>query len=315
MVYRVLSMPSVHWVQVLWVPSARRYTMNRVTPRKRFDIQLPGGKRLQLGERTLVMAIVNVTPDSFADGGVRLDPARAIDDALKMIDDGADLLDVGGESTRPGAEALPADEELRRVVPVLEGLIGRARVPISIDTYKARVAEAAIERGATIVNDISGLLYEPALGEVAARRGAALVLMHHRGRSSDMYGQAVYQDVAGEVAAELSTRIDAAVAAGMPRGRLIVDPGLGFAKRPEHTFAALARLDRLAALDRPILVGASRKSFLRAAVGDKAASDRAWASAAAVTAAVLNGAHIVRVHDVKEMVDVVRTADEIRRLR
>lgn len=311
----MLSVPWVHWVRVLRVLSAQRYTMNRVTPRKRYDVQLPDGGRLALGARTLVMAIVNVTPDSFADGGVRLDPARAIDDALKMIDDGADLLDVGGESTRPGAEPLPEQEELRRVLPVLEGLAGRARVSISIDTYKARVAEAAIDRGAVIVNDISGLLYEPALGEVAARRGAALVLMHHRGRSSDMYGQAVYQDVASEVAAELSARIDAAVTAGVPRDRLIVDPGLGFAKRPEHTFAALARLDRLAALDRPILVGASRKSFLRDAIGDRPPSERVWASAAAVTAAILNGAHIVRVHDVKEMVDVVRTADEIRRLR
>ncbi|MGH9314219.1 MAG: dihydropteroate synthase [Vicinamibacterales bacterium] len=283
-----------------------------MAPRKPYDLTLADGSRLELGARTLVMAIVNVTPDSFADGGVRLDPPRAIDDALRMIEEGADILDVGGESTRPGAEPLPADEELRRVLPVLEGLAGRARVPISIDTSKARVAEAAIDRGAAIVNDISGLLYEPALGEVAARRGAALVLMHHRGRSSDMYRNAVYEDVAGEVAAELSARIDAAVAASVPRDRLIIDPGLGFAKRPEHTFAALARLDRLAALDRPILVGASRKSFLRDAIGDKPPPERLWASAAAVTAAVLGGAHIVRVHDVKEMVDVVRTADRIR---
>ncbi|HEX2343185.1 MAG TPA: dihydropteroate synthase [Vicinamibacterales bacterium] len=282
-----------------------------MTPRKRYDIALPDGNRLELGGRTLVMATLNITPDSFADGGARMEPARALDDAVRMIDEGADIIDIGGESTRPGAEPVPADEELRRVLPVLEGLAGRVRVPISIDTYKARVAEAALDRGASIVNDISGLLYEPDMGGVAARRGAALVLMHHRGRSSDMYREATYGDVVGEVATELSQRISAAVAAGVPRDRIILDPGLGFAKRPEHSFATLAGLDRLAVLDRPILVGASRKSFLRAAIGDRPASDRFWASAAAVTAAVLGGAHLVRVHDVKEMVDVVRTADRI----
>jgi dihydropteroate synthase len=279
--------------------------------RKRYDLTLPDGGRLELGARTLVMAIINVTPDSFADGGVRLDPSKAADAALRMVDEGADILDIGGESTRPGAEPLPTDEELRRVLPVLEALAGRIRVPISIDTYKAQVADAAIDRGASIVNDISGLLYDPALGTVAARRGAALVLMHHRGRSSNMYREARYEDVAGEVASELTARIEAAVAAGVARERIIIDPGLGFAKRPEHTYSALAGLPRLAALDRPILVGASRKSFLREAIGDKPAAERLWASAAAVTAAVLNGAHIVRVHDVREMVDVVRTADRI----
>jgi dihydropteroate synthase len=283
-----------------------------VPRRKRYDIGLPNGDRLELGERTLVMAILNITPDSFAGGGARMEPDRAVEDALRMIEEGADLLDVGGESTRPGAEPVTPDEELRRVVPVLERLAGRLRVPISIDTYKARVAEAALDLGASIVNDISGLLYEPALGEVAARRGAAVVLMHHRGRSSDMYREATYGDVVSDVATELTQRMAAAVAAGVPRDRLILDPGLGFAKRPEHSFATLAGLDQLAALDRPILVGASRKSFLRAAIGDRLASDRLWASAAAVTAAVLGGAHIVRVHDVKEMMDVVRTADRIR---
>jgi dihydropteroate synthase len=279
--------------------------------RKRYDLALPDGGRLELGARTLVMAIINVTPDSFADGGVRLDPSKAADAALRMVEEGADILDIGGESTRPGAEPLPADEELRRVLPVLDALAGRIRAPISIDTYKAQVAEAALDRGASIVNDISGLLYDPALGAVAARHGAALVLMHHRGRSSNMYREAHYGDVITEVSTELTARIDAAITAGVAREQIIVDPGLGFAKRPEHTYAALAGLARLAALDRPILVGASRKSFLREAIGDKPAVERLWASAAAVTAAVLNGAHIVRVHDVREMVDVVRTADRI----
>jgi len=286
--------------------------MGAVTGRKRYDIALPGGGRLELGARTLVMAVVNVTPDSFGEDEVRLDPDRAIDAALRMIDEGADILDVGGESTRPGAEPVPADEELRRVAPVLEGLAGRARVPISIDTYKAKVAEAALDRGAAIVNDVSGLLYEPALAAVVARRGAALILMHHRGRFVDMYREAKYGDVVGDVAAELTGRIEVALAAGVPRDRFVIDPGLGFAKRPEHTYAVLAGLDRLAAIDRPILVGASRKSFLREAIGERPPSGRVWATAAAVTAAILAGAHIVRVHDVREMVDVVRTADRIR---
>ena len=155
--------------------------------RKRYDLALPDGRRLELGALMLVMAIINVTPDSFADGGIRLDPARAADAALRMVEEGADILDIGGESTRPGAEPLPADEELRRVLPVLDALAGRIGVPISIDTYKAQVAEAAIDRGASIVNDISRLLRDPAVGGVAARRSAALVLMHHRGRSSNMY--------------------------------------------------------------------------------------------------------------------------------
>jgi dihydropteroate synthase len=286
-----------------------------VLPRKRYNVPLPNGGRLELGVRTLVMGIINVTPDSFADGGLRGDPARAIEDGLRMVADGADLLDVGGESTRPGAEPLPADEELRRVLPVVEGLARRAGVPISVDTYKAAVAREAVARGAAIINDISGLQYEPELGRVAADTGAALVLTHTRGRSRDMYDLAVYGDFIGEVTRELEQAIDRAVAAGVSRDRLIVDPGLGFAKRAEHSYAALAGLGRLAALDRPILVGPSRKSFLREATGDRPPAERVWATAAAVSAAVLAGAHLVRVHDVREMVDVVRTADLIRAAR
>jgi dihydropteroate synthase len=186
-------------------------------------------------------------------------------------------------------------------------------VPISIDTYKAGVAERALDLGAAIVNDISGLTFEPALGEVVARRGAAVILMHHRGRSRDMYALAEYTDVAADVTRELSARLSAALAAGIPRERIILDPGIGFAKRAEHSFQAIAGLPALAALDRPILVGPSRKSFLNAALGDVPASDRLWGTAAAVTAAVLFGAHIVRVHDVPEMVQVVRVADAMRR--
>ncbi|MCH7748883.1 MAG: dihydropteroate synthase [Acidobacteria bacterium] len=280
-------------------------------PRCHYTVPLPDTAPLQLGGRTLVMGIVNVTPDSFSDGGRCLDPDRAADHAQEMEAGGADLLDIGGESTRPGAAALSVEEELARVVPVLDRLAGRVRVPVSIDTYKAEVARVALDHGAVIVNDVSGLLYEPALAAVVAESGAVLVLMHNRGRSRDMYREAVYGVVGVEVAAELGDRIDAAIEAGVARSRIIIDPGLGFAKRAEHTYAALAALGRLAPLDRPILVGPSRKSFL-AGEGDGGPDDREWGTAAAVTAAVLEGAHIVRVHGVREMVQVVSVADRVR---
>jgi dihydropteroate synthase len=259
------------------------------------------------------MGIVNVTPDSFADGGMRLDPDRAIADALQMEADGADLLDIGGESTRPGAEPLPLEEEWRRVGPVLEGLRRRARVPISIDTYKAEIARRAIDLGAAIVNDISALAYEPALAAVVGGTGAGLVLMHHRGRSSDMYANAVYDNVASEVAAELADRARVALAAGVPAGSIVLDPGLGFAKRAEHSMQALAGLPALAALGYPVLVGPSRKSFLTAVLGPMPPAERVWGTAAAVAVSILFGAHIVRVHDVKEMVQVARVADALQK--
>ena len=258
------------------------------------------------------MGIVNVTPDSFADGGARLDPDAAVRDAVQMVADGADILDIGGESTRPGAPQISAAEELRRVVPVLQGLRGRVDVPISIDTYKAEVAARAIDLGASIVNDVSGLTYDAALAGVVASSGAGVVLMHNRGRSADMYAQAQYDDVASEIANELEATVRRAEAAGIARDRIILDPGLGFAKRAEHTFSTIAHLPKIVELGRPVLVGPSRKSYLKAALGDLPASERFWGSAAAVTACVLLGAHIVRVHDVAEMRQVVRVADAIR---
>ena len=283
-----------------------------MTPRKRYAIPLSGRAPLDLRARTLIMGIINVTPDSFADGGRRLDTARAVADGLQMISDGADILDIGGESTRPGADPVTADEELRRVLPVVEALAGDRRVPVSIDTYKAVVAREAIAKGATIVNDVSGLQYDDGLAAVVAASGAAIVLMHNRGRSRDMYREAVYDDVVGEIVRELEAAIGRAVAAGIPRESVMVDPGLGFAKRAEHTWESLAGLDRLAALDCPILVGPSRKSFLTSATGDRRPSERDWGTAAAVTAGVIGGAHIVRVHGVREMADVVRVADRLR---
>ena len=280
-------------------------------PRKRYSIPLPNGGALDLGERTLVMGIINVTPDSFADGGLRFDPARAIADGLRMIEDGADILDIGGESTRPGADPLPADEELQRILPVVEGLAPLTRHPLAVDTYKAAVAREAIDRGAVIVNDISGLQYDDGLAQVVADTGAALVLMHNRGRSKTMYEHAAYADLPREIGAELDEAIGRAVRGGIAREAILVDPGLGFAKQAEHSFSALAALGTLRYLDRPILSGPSRKSFLKAAVGDVGPGEREWATAAAVAASILLGAHIVRVHGVREMVHVARVTDRI----
>ena len=279
-----------------------------------YTVPLPGGRRLPLGPRTLVMGIINVTPDSFSDGGVALDPAVAIETGVRMVADGADILDVGGESTRPGALPLAEAEERRRVLPVIEGLAARVPVPLSVDTYKAAIADAALERGASIVNDISGLRYEPELAQVVARRRGALVLMHTRGRSRDMYEGANYHDVVDEVFDELRESIAFALAAGVDSAGIIVDPGLGFAKRPPHSYELLARLEEFAQLGRPLLVGASRKGFLaRSLEREMTESARDWATAAAVAASVLGGAHIVRVHAVAEMVPVVRVADEVRK--
>jgi len=286
-----------------------------VHPRRRFTVPLSGGRTLALGQRTLVMGILNVTPDSFSDGGLLLDPARAIEAGLRMVEEGADLLDVGGESTRPGARPLDVAEERRRVLPVIEGLAARTQVPVSVDTYKSSVAEAALGVGAALVNDISGLRYEPELAGVVARHGAALVLMHTRGRSADMYRHAVYHDVVGEVLDELRESMAFAVGAGVPRDALLVDPGLGFAKEPAHSFEATARLAELADLGRPVVVGPSRKGFLARPLSgpELPAPLRDWPTAAAVAASVLAGAHVVRVHAVAEMVQVVRVADEIRK--
>lgn len=282
-------------------------------PRRRYTLPLPGGRTLTLGDRTLLMGVLNVTPDSFSDGGLSLDLERAVAAGLRLVEEGADILDIGGESTRPGAKPVPAGEERARVVPVIEALASRVRVPISVDTYKSTVAAAAVGAGASIINDVSGLRYDPGLGPVAATTGAALVLMHTRGRSGDMYKEASYHDVIAEVLDELRESIAFATGAGVRRAAIVVDPGIGFAKHAQQSYEVLARLHEFAELACPLLIGPSRKSFLTRATGPDAPSTRDWATAAAVTTAVLEGAHIVRVHAVAEMRDVVRVADEIRR--
>jgi len=283
-------------------------------PRSSYSISLPSGRDIRLGDRCLVMGILNVTPDSFADRGRPPTVAEAVDAALRLERDGADIVDIGGESTRPGAEPVSAATESARILPVIEALAGQLRVPISVDTYKADVADAALAAGASIVNDISGLRFDPELGPVVAASQAAIILMHTRGSPRTMHDRATFGNVIGEVIRELADSIGAATSAGIRRDRVVLDPGIGFAKRSEHSYGVLARLHEFASsLDRPVLVGPSRKSFMREALGDRPAEERDWGTAAAVTAAVLGGAHIVRVHAVAEMAQVVRVAEEIRR--
>jgi dihydropteroate synthase len=259
------------------------------------------------------MGILNITPDSFADGGRYADPARAVDVGLEMAEAGADIIDVGGESTRPGAAPVPADEERGRILRVIAALARQAKLPISVDTYKADVAAAALDAGAVMVNDVSGLAGDEAMAGVVARHRAAVVLMHNRGRSADMYARAQYSEVVREVGAELAATLAAAEAAGVPRSLTILDPGIGFAKRAEDSLRLVARLDDavFAALERPILLGPSRKSFLTLALGDCPPDEREWGTAAAVTAGILAGAHIVRVHGVRAMVQVAKVADAL----
>lgn len=258
------------------------------------------------------MGILNVTPDSFADGGLYLDPGAAEAAAIEMAARGADLIDVGGESTRPGSDTVTAEEEIARIQPVMRRLSRSLSIPISVDTSKAAVAEVALGEGAAIINDVTGLRYHASLAGIAARSGAGLLLMHARGSSRDMYKEAHYSSVPLEVAEELRESLERALAAGVRRASVMLDPGLGFAKRPEHSYAALAALPAFAALGCPLVAGPSRKSFLSAAIGDRSPAERDMATAASVAASVLLGAHIVRVHNVPAMVDVVRVADRIR---
>jgi dihydropteroate synthase len=261
------------------------------------------------------MGIINVTPDSFSDGGQLLDAKAAINAGIQMVNDGADLLDIGGESTRPGAQPTAGAEEQRRILPVIEALAASVQVPISVDTYKASTADAALGCGASLVNDVSGLRYEPDLAAVVAKHGVPIVLMHTRGRSRDMYQQAVYTEVVDEVLDELRESMAFAAGAGIPKEHMLIDPGLGFAKEAPHSFAVLSRLHQFGELGRPLVVGPSRKTFLTRPLGRREvpAAERDWPTAAAVAASVLSGAHIIRVHAVRQMADVVRVADEIRK--
>ena len=275
-------------------------------PRKRFEWRLRD-RTLQLGERTLIMGVINVTPDSFSDGGKYSDPDRAFARAVELEEQGVDLIDIGAESTRPGSARISEAEELRRLVPVLKRLRNKLTVPISVDTYKASVAEKALELGVDAINDPSALTFDADLARKTAQVNAGLILNHMRGTPETWAKLPPLKNVIRTVAAELDASAHRAVRAGIERRQIVLDPGIGFGKRKEQNAEILAQLEELARLDLPILVGASRKLFLTKATP----LETEFASAAAITAAILHGAHIVRVHDAIAMKAVVEVADEI----
>src|SRR5580700_7134868 len=276
--------------------------------RKKFRLQLPS-RTLILGERTLLMGVVNVTPDSFSGDGLHLDAEAAVARALEMERDGADIVDIGGESTRPGAEWLAADEELTRVLPVIKMLRGQLKIPISIDTNKSEVAEAAAEAGAEIINDVTALRRDRRIAEVARRRKLPLILMHMRGEPRTMQTQPFARDAMHDVTQSLKKAAALATRNQVPKSQLVLDPGIGFGKSFAQNYDLIARLPELARLGFPILVGPSRKGFIGRTLGGVPGNERTYGTAATVTACILQGAHIVRLHDVREMAQVASVAD------
>ncbi len=283
-----------------------------MTQRKIFRLNMRRGT-LVLGRNTLVMGVLNVTPDSFSDGGKYLNVRQAVEHAHQMQRDGADIIDIGAESTRPGSGEIPVAEELARLLPVLESLRGKLKIPVSVDTQKAAVAEIAIGAGAAMINDVSGLRHDPRLADVVAHHGVPLVLVHMRGTPRTMQKLPLAKDVMRDVLSGLKKSVSTARKAGIAKNKIIVDPGIGFGKNLEQNYELLAKLDEIAKLGYPLLVGTSRKGFLGKTLarnGEPAPSEkRIWGTAATVTASILGGAHIVRVHDVAEMAQVARVAD------
>jgi dihydropteroate synthase len=276
--------------------------------RKRYYWKLQD-REIQLGERTVILGVLNVTPDSFSDGGKYQDPDRAFAHAIEMEEQGADIIDVGAESTRPGSGRISAAEELRRLIPVLKRLRGKLTIPVSVDTYKAEVAERAIEHGAEIINDPTGLTFEPHLARTVSNHNAGLILNHMRGRPETWAKLPPMPDAIGAIVRDLEATISRVRSTGLDHARLVLDPGLGFGKRKEQDYHILGRLRELAQLDLPVLIGPSRKSFL----AHTTERETQFATAAAVTAAILAGAHMVRVHDVAEMRAAADVADQILR--
>ncbi len=285
--------------------------------------RIAGGRTLPIGERTLIMGVLNVTPDSFSDGGEFFSLDKALAHAEQMIAEGADIIDVGGESTRPGGAAIVTpEEELKRVLPVIEQLAKRSDVPISIDTTKASVARAALDTGASIVNDISALRFDPQLADEVTKSSAGLVLMHSRGTPGGLHGLPPVADIMEEVVSSLRSSIAMAEQRGVTRESIVIDPGIGFGKTQEQNIELIAKLDQLIAAfsDFPLLIGTSRKSFLGRLLADDngnpaPAYERLHGTMATITAAILRGAHIVRVHDVKAAVETVHVSEAIRDLR
>ena len=265
------------------------------------------------GERTYLMGILNVTPDSFSDGGEFNNVETALTQARDMIDNGVDIIDIGGESTRPNAEAVTVEAELQRVIPVIQQLRQESSIPISIDTTKATVAKKAIAAGADIVNDISGATFDEGMLETVASLNVPIILMHIRGNPKTMQSLTDYQDVVAEVIEFLNEQVNQAIACGIARDKIIIDPGIGFAKKAEQSLELLQRLSELKDLELPMLVGVSRKSFMRPILQKDDPKERIWGTAAACYGAIARGADILRVHDVAQMYDVCRVADAIER--
>lgn len=273
----------------------------------KFRLQL-GNKSLELSSRTHIMGILNVTPDSFSDGGKFFEPRKAIECGVEMAEEGADIIDIGAESTRPGAESVSAEEELNRLIPVLEGLLNKVDVPISVDTYKSSIAETALKAGAHLINDISGLRFDSMMKKVVAKFQVPVVIMHIKGEPRNMQQNPYYEDLIGEIYGYLAESIRIAEEAGIKRNDIIVDPGIGFGKRLQDNYEIIRRLSEFQGLGCPILIGPSRKSFI-GTVLDLPPDQRLEGTLAAVAIGIQNGAHIVRVHDVKEVSRAGRIAD------
>jgi len=266
---------------------------------------------LALNDKTYIMGILNVTPDSFSDGGKFLDKEDAVRRAIKMTGEGADIIDVGGESTRPGAGDISPEEELNRVIPVIEMLFKRTDIPISIDTRRSKVAQRALNAGASIVNDVSGLRYDPMMAHVVADLEASLIVMHMKGSPKDMQRSPRYKDLIGEIRKSLKESLKIAGKAGVRKEKIIVDPGIGFGKTVEHNLAILKNLAEFKSLGQAICIGTSRKSFIAKTLGLSQNDSRLYGTLATCVVAIMNGANILRVHDVKEAVDVARMTDKI----
>ena len=270
---------------------------------------------LDFSKKTYIMGVLNVTPDSFSDGGLYLDKSLAVRRAHEMIEDGADIIDIGGESTRPGSEPVSLEEEIARTIPVIEALAKDIKVPISIDTYKAEVAKRALDAGASMVNDISGLRFDPDMPEVVSEYKVPVVIMHIKGTPKNMQVDPSYEALIPEIMDYLRISIRLAIKSGIDEDKIVIDPGIGFGKTFEHNLDIIKNLHKFTLLEKPILAGPSRKAFIGKILGDVPASERLEGTAAAVAISIFNGANILRVHDVKEMVKVARVADAIRRGR
>jgi dihydropteroate synthase len=264
-------------------------------------------------KKTYIMGVLNITPDSFSDGGLYFDKSAAIKRAIQMVEDGADIVDIGGESTRPGSESISIEEELRRIIPVIVAIAKEIKIPISIDTYKSEVAKRALDAGASMVNDISGLRFDPKMSEVVSEYKVPVVIMHIKGRPKDMQQNPVYEALIPEIMDYLRCGIAIATRSGISDNKIIIDPGIGFGKTSDHNLEIINKLREFTSLEKPILIGPSRKAFIGKILGDAPVTQRLEGTAAAVAISIMNGANMIRVHDVKEMAKVAKIADAVKK--